>query len=140
MKLNELLNEIKVNGVVDIDKYFDDLETDVFFTLLVDYPSTAHDAPGFKSETLPIDKLLPTQEFVEGTKSKNSDDIIVVERDGKHFIIDGHHRYARDLKNKKTEMTCTVLHFPKNHVGLEWFEKQLGDKLTRDENGIVRFK
>jgi len=75
-------------------------------------------------EDVPLDRLYPTEEFLEKDKLalifrkvvREGYDvpIIVVKRDDDYFIIDGHHRSFISRKVMKKTMRAYVLKFPKN--------------------------
>lgn len=131
------LLEIVTIRFVNPDTVFSELEQEVFYTLLVDEPGT--DDYGFEDETHPLAKLIPTQKYVDGYKSDNYNPIRVAERKGKLYIIDGHHRYTRDRKQKVEQVACAVIHLPDEHVeDLGWFERKLKIRLKRG-NGVVRY-
>ena len=131
------LLEATLRNVVDIDTIFSDLETNVFFTLFVDYPEVVFDAPGFKEKSIKIEELIPIQTEIDGVNVNNDDPLTVVSRSGKYYIIDGHHRFAKYLKQKKKLVDCLVLDFPSHTVDLHWFEEQLNVRLNMDKRGIV---
>jgi hypothetical protein len=135
VKLSDLL-EAKLKGAIDPFKFFSDLETDVFYTLFVDEPySLSH---GFNPETLRVRDIIPTQADVDGKHDVSDDPIIVVRRAGKNYVIDGHHRLYKALKNKAETIACEVLELPLEHVDdIRWFEQKLQLRLKQDD-GIVR--
>jgi uncharacterized ParB-like nuclease family protein len=65
-------------------------------------------------ETIPVKSLIPTQKDLDAYKLKDTSGvkdakpIAVLKKDGKYYIIDGHHRVAAYIKNGDTQITVKV--------------------------------
>lgn len=132
-----LLGEAKLKNVVDPSTVFSDLEEDIFFTLFVDDPSVIWDSKGFNEETIELSSLIPTQEHVDG-QVDNDDPITVVRRNGKNYVIDGHHRMFTAEKKKAKKIECNVLDLPSEKItDLNWFSEKLGIPLKTTYAGTI---
>lgn len=139
MRFKQFLEEATLKGVINPDKVFSDLEQNVLFTLLVDFPHLVTELDGFKEKKIPTANLIPTQAKIEGYKVDNDDPLLVVERDAKFYVIDGHHRLGRNRKEKVAMTKCFVLSLPSERINdLDWFIKKFGSHLTMTKDGIVR--
>lgn len=63
-------------------------------------------------EEVDVDKLYCTQEFLDIGKLKDLKDTpIILEEmdDGNFFILDGHHRAFKKIRNEKTKIKATIV-------------------------------
>ena len=131
------LFELKLKNI-DPSTIFSDLEEDVFYTLVCDHPDVVFDS--IEVHQVNLSKLIPTQGIVDNLSVENSNPIIVAKRNNKFYIIDGHHRYARDRRRKIEEISACIIDLPSEHVNLEWFEALFKKKLKQRSTGSITFR
>lgn len=130
-----LLFELKLKSV-NPSEIFNDLEENVFYTLVCDHPFVVYNS--IEDQQIKLKDLIPTQPDVDNTSVENYDPIIAAKRNDKIYIIDGHHRYARDRRLKKDMIDVCVIELPQTKIeDLKWFEQLFKRKLKQVASGNI---
>lgn len=93
-------------------------------------------------DVVDVDKLIPTQTKVYSDELRGriheirkglAEPIVVVKKDGRFYLVDGHHRAVASLKIGQKKLDAYILEVPENvELGLEKLIKRKGIKSLKD--------
>ena len=95
-----------------------------------------------KRDVVDVNKLIPTQTKVYADELRGriheirkglADPIVVIKKDGRYYLVDGHHRAVASLKVGQKKLEAYVLEVPENvELGMEKLIKRKGIKSLKD--------